>query len=140
MCFRPGTFLILAAGLMAGCLPADHKPTTGLEAGEPLTVFASNRHYLERVEPERQACGVLLRVAARTGPNTREHPVRLVTDEGAWGVYVEGIAPDLLDTLLDRPLCLTGKWVDQRDQAAPIEVWIGRIDKFVDADDPKRAH
>ncbi len=143
MCSRTRAFAVLAAGLLTGCLPASGKQsgeqvvevtaTTPL-VEESITVFANNTHYQERDEPERQVCGVLLRVAVRTGPNTREHPIRLQTDQGDWGVYSEGIMPDLLDTLVDRPLCLTGKWVDQSDQGAPIEVWIGRIDEFVDAD------
>lgn len=134
---------MLAAGLLTGCLPANDKQpgeqvvevtaTTPL-AEESITVFANNTHYRVREEAERQVCGVLRRVAVRTGPNTREHPVRLRTDQGDWGVYSEGIAPDFLDTLVDRPLCLTAKWVDQSDQGAPVEVWIGRIDGFTDAD------
>lgn len=134
---------MVAAGLLTGCLPANDKQpgvqvaevaASTPRAGEPITIFANNTHYRDREESERQVCGVLLHVVVRTGPNTREHPIRLQTDQGDWGVYSEGIAPDLLGTVVNRPLCLTGKWVDQSDQGAPIEVWIGKIDAFVNPD------
>lgn len=130
----------LAVGLFIGCQLPDKTQTPGPAQpppgesirgesirGESIKLFADNSIYLHRDEPVRTVSGVLSRVAVRTGPNTREHPIRLRTDEGEWGVYSEGLSPRLLDAIIDRPLRIKGKWIDQSKEGAPVEVWIGEV-------------
>lgn len=95
--------------------------------GESVKLFADEPFYRARSEPERQVRGVLSRVAVRTGPNTREHPLRLRTDKGEWGVYSEGLPSRLLDAIVSRPLIVTGKWIDLQSEGAAVEVWIGEV-------------
>lgn len=136
----------LAAGLLTGCLPLNRTQSpdpvhashdrSGVEKenselqvlpGDSIKLFADKPHYRIRNEPERTVNGVLSRVAVRTGPNTREHPIRLHTEQGEWGVYSEGISQRLLEAIIDQPLRITGKWIDQSNEGAPIEVWIGEV-------------
>lgn len=137
---------LLAAGLLTGSLfpnetqslklphtPHDRasveKKSSELQVlpGDLIKLFADKPHYLIRDESEQTVNGVLSRVPVRTGPNTREHPIRLRTAQGEWGIYSEGISPILLDAIIDRPLRITGKWIDQSHEGAPVEVWIGEV-------------
>lgn len=95
--------------------------------GDSIILFANNPNYRIRDEPEQTVNGVLARIAVRTGPNTREHPIRLRTEHGEWGVYSEGLSPQLLDAIVDQPLSITGKWIDQSNEGLPVEVWIGEV-------------
>lgn len=125
----------LAASLFYGCQSLDKTQTINPVQTQPkefirsgkIKLFADNDIYLYRPEPVRIVNGVLSRITVRTGPNTREHPIRLRTDEGEWGVYSEGLSPQLLDTIIDRPLRIKGKWIDQSKEGAPVEVWIGKV-------------
>jgi len=136
----------LAAGIMAGCQPqlAPEEPrqagqhtfspqNEALEKPLPTTettpFFAGKSFYENRSEPEVTLEGTLIRVPVRTGPNTREHPIRLTTDEGEWGVYAEGLQNDLLDSLLNQPLRITGKWIDQSAEGYAMEFWVGGVEK-----------
>ena len=133
----------LAAGLTVGCQQRD-TPTdpnrqesdavtnlsefeAALQSGEPVQLFAGKGFYLARGEPEVTLTGTLTRIPIRTGPNTREHPIRLHNDEGEWSVYTSGLPADLLDSLLNQPLIVTGKWIDQSAEGLPVEFWIGRV-------------
>jgi hypothetical protein len=106
---------------------ANESRTRQLQPGEVIKLFADETFYRDRAEAERRVRGVLSRVAVRTGPNTREHPVRLRTKEGEWGVYSEGLSSRMLDAIMGRPLIITGKWIDQGQEGAPLEVWIGEV-------------
>jgi hypothetical protein len=135
--------LLIAASLLIGCESpvetasadrqgsrieqAKESRTSALQSGEVIRLFADEPFYRERAEAEQRVQGVLSRVPVRTGPNTREHPVRLQTKDGQWGVYSEGLSSRMLDALMDRPLIVTGKWIDQSQEGAPVEVWIGEI-------------
>ena len=96
---------------------------------QPIPVFAGKAFYEERSEPEVTLQGTLFRIPVRTGPNTREHPVRLKTSDGEWGVYTEGVPLDMIDSLLNQPLTVTGKWIDQSAEGYPLEFWLGEVDK-----------
>ena len=96
---------------------------------ETVRVFAGKTFYEDRSEPEVTLEGMLIRVPVRNGPNTREHPIRLKTDDGEWGVYTEGLPVDLIDSLLNQPLTITGKWIDQSAEGYPVEFWVGAVNK-----------
>lgn len=90
-------------------------------------MFANAPFYRDRPEPERTVHGILIRVDAVTGPDTREHPVRLRTEAGEWGVYVAGLPEEVLDAIVDRPSWITGKWIPADEQNQVEEVWIARV-------------
>jgi len=94
---------------------------------EETIVFANAAFYCDRPEPERTVRGVLLRVDVITGPDTREHPARLRTDAGEWGVYVAGLPEDVLDAIIGEPAWVTGKWIPADAQNPVEEVWIARV-------------
>lgn len=92
-----------------------------------VSVFATQRHYQLRTEPEETVPGYLYRVDIGTGPNTRDLAIRIRTDQGDWGVYTEGIDDEFLDQYLDQPIVVRAKWVDLSVDGFATEVWIGSI-------------
>ena len=106
---------------------AGHGAASSSTQFEETIVFANESFYRDRPEPERTVRGILFRVDAVTGPDTREHPIRLSTEAGEWGVYVAGLPEAVLDSIVDRPWWITGKWIPADEQNPVEEVWIGRV-------------
>ena len=141
-----GLLLLLLAGLFVGCPPpsetqsadqiqlaqdrvAASKERSSLLArpGDSIKLFAYSPHYLTYDEPEQFVDGTLSRIAIQKESKTDKRQIRLQTDQGEWRVYSEGISPYLLDAIVDQPLRITGKWVDQKFEGAATEVWIAKV-------------
>lgn len=108
--------------------PEEEAATSSEQPAAPLTVFAGKAFYRERSEPEERLRGVLRRVPVRTGPDTRDMPLRLTTDAGEkLAVYVSGFDLAALGPFVDRRVEIVGKRIDQRAEGYDVEVWIGTI-------------
>jgi|GEM_PF-5995411 len=92
-----------------------------------ITLLANNPQYQLRKEVEQTVHGILYRVEVSTGPNTRDLAIRLRTEQGDWGVYSEGISDTVLNQIIDRPISLNAKWIDQSAEGFAIEVWVGTV-------------
>ncbi|SFL56518.1 hypothetical protein SAMN04244574_04664 [Azotobacter beijerinckii] len=130
--------------LGAGCR-ADGPPPSGPSGagGEPeqtlenaadhaqevrsLKVFADERFYRQRPEPEEVITGVLQAAPVREGPNTRDMPFVLLTGTDRLSVYVSGFDEERLQPYLGHAVEVVGKRVDQRDEGYGIEIWIAAI-------------
>ncbi|WP_090944761.1 hypothetical protein [Azotobacter beijerinckii] len=92
-----------------------------------LKVFADERFYRQRPEPEEVITGVLQAAPVREGPNTRDMPFVLLTGTDRLSVYVSGFDEERLQPYLGHAVEVVGKRVDQRDEGYGIEIWIAAI-------------
>ncbi len=122
---RQRSILPLAAALLThcvlGCAPG------ACEEETTLKVFAEKSFYLERTEPEETLVGTFLASVVREGPNTRDMPFKLVTDEQELSVYSSGFDEKALQRYAGREVEVVGKRIDQREEGHGIEIWIATI-------------
>lgn len=89
----------------------------------PVHLHAGAAYYVERDEPEEAIEGVLVAVAARTGPDTRDLPLHLDTGEESVPLYAVGRLAERLGPLVGTKVQVVGKRIDQHDQGHDVEVW-----------------
>jgi hypothetical protein len=97
-----------------------------------LHIHAGAEYYLERAEPEQTIQGVLRERPVRTGPDTRDLPLHLETDEGTIAIYAVGATAELLRDLTDRRVRVLGKRVDQRSEGHGLEIWPATVEAVTD--------
>ncbi len=94
---------------------------------ETLILHADKSFYRDRSEPEEALVGFLRRAPVRTGPNTRDMPFKLETDQGTFSVYVTGADVARLHPFKDHKVRVVGKRIDQRAEGFGYEFWIASI-------------
>lgn len=93
-----------------------------------VRIHAGAEYYRERAEPEKTIQGVLRERPVRTGPDTRDLPLHLETDEGTFAVYAVGETAEMLRHLTDRRVRVLGKRVDQRSEGHGFEIWPATVE------------
>lgn len=142
---QPGS-LIWAAIALLTCLfvystrsastettPASNSPREAVssesaaEGVTTLILYAYKSFYRERPEPEETLLGILRESSVRTGPNTRDMPYKLETDQGSLNVYVTGVDVARLKPLSGQTVRVIGKRIDQTAEGFGIEIWIASV-------------
>ena len=91
-------------------------------------VFANEKWYIERSEPEERFAGTLEPVTPPSGLASRSAlSYVLRTGVGELPIYATGIE-GLLGSLVGRPAIIRGKPIDFSSVGFTVEVWIGEID------------
>ncbi len=128
-----GALWIGAWTQVISALPVLLCPTFTLEGPRTLPsavrVYADEKFYKTRPEPEESIKGVVETNWQVLGPATRPLPFKLRGQKGEWFIYAVGSPEELLRAFLEKEVEVCAKKVDLSQEGFDLELWIGAIRK-----------